>query len=236
MDATENSDFYVLTYHQYDAFTVRKYDKDLNEIWDIVVPGRWDYPSSIATDLTGNLFATGTLLKQDHGYYTTINKYSTGGQLLWNTDIMVPEGDDMFTFAETVGIDTDDLGDAYITGDFNVSAEFRNHDSFESGGSFDFFVARIDGQSDYTSLASHSTGSLKVFPTISSGAFTIEFENPSEGLFAIRDVTGRTVYAVNSGAKSSMKQLNVSLPDGLYFLEFEGDKHVKLESRLIIRN
>jgi hypothetical protein len=234
LDATENLDFYVTT-EMLGEITARKYDKDLNKKWDVGVPGNYPYSSGMCTDLTGNIYVTGRLPKQGFGGSKgIIVKYSTGGKMLWYTEITPPGDDEINSSAEAVAIDTDHLGDVYITGHFNGKAEFRNNDTYESGGYYDFFVARIAGQSDYTSLTSKTSPSLKVYPAINHGKFTIEFAVPSEGHLTIRDVAGRIVHQTNTVAKSNLQRYDVTLQDGMYFLEFKGHANGAESSRIII--
>lgn len=111
---------------------------------------------SLSSDAQNNVYVTGSINSNSHAYFDTnylsiedgirtfIAKYSTDGVLLWIRGI------------NPVGIPkvkADTLGNAYVTGTFNFTAQFGNSiltaTDPQHYGAFDTYIAKIDASGNW---------------------------------------------------------------------------------------
>ena len=95
--------------------------------------------------------------------------------------------------------------------------------------------------SKFTSLGFNKveaiTNTLKVFPTVSEGQFTLtSTQNLGSTQVAVYSITGKRVYETNVDIQQGFrKQFDLSLNSGLYLLKLKG-LNFKTIKRIIINN
>jgi hypothetical protein len=147
-----------------DIFTF-KYDSQGNEIWAKSIGSSdfgWasitsylfrDYSASIATDLSGNIYITGTFASSSfifgtdsldtygNGDHFFVIKYGNAGNEIWAKS----EAFSMFGgLCNGKGIATDAAGNVFITGDFAYYYLIVDSDTLEAIDETDIFIAKFD--------------------------------------------------------------------------------------------
>jgi hypothetical protein len=123
---------------------VAKYNTNGNLLWiKQFGTGGDDSAYSIATDSKGNVYLTGwtdgDLGSPNAGSWDAwVAKYDTNGNLLWTNQLGTPSADTTYD-----GVDTDSLGNVYISGwtEGNLGGE--------NTGSLDAFVAKYDSKGNF---------------------------------------------------------------------------------------
>ncbi len=183
----------------------------------------YDFGQAIATDSCGNSFVTGnffgtvtfgtTTLTTNGGYDIFIAKLDTNGNYLW---VQQSSG----TGSEYgYGIDIDSSGNSYITGYFTGNAIFGSN-IFNSGGSNDIFIAKLDsvgnylwaqqagGTSDNKSVGIATDGSGNSYITgysygnASFGSTTLINSGVCDIFIAKLDTNGNYLWAKKAGGTS----------------------------------
>lgn len=245
LDAPETDFFYVMLDEMYDAPSIWKFDYDLTKEWVIDGPVGIlnDNVSSLASDLNGNFYLTGSafgftidgVVFGESGvamYSSFVVKYSNSGDLLWVTGIE-SQGPEVEEDGGLIrNIDTDDLNDVYITGYVRGAVNYLNHSDYNSaGGSDDFFVARLEGMSYYESVSENHRNRLQLFPTVNNGHFTIS--TSGAGNLAIHDISGRVVHTEALDG-SATENISCNLQAGLYLVTVVNGSGDVRQSRIIV--
>jgi len=144
----------------WDVF-ISKLDSSGNFIWAKRLGGTGnDAGYAMALDAAGNVYTTGSFrqtadfdpgagvfnLTSPGNAEIFVSKLNSSGEFVW-AKRLGGTGNNM-----GYGIETDGLGDVYITGQFSQTADFDPGDevyNFTSAGSWDIFVTKLDASGDF---------------------------------------------------------------------------------------
>ncbi len=166
-----------------------------------------DNGQSISTDNAGNVYVTGYYygtvdfnpgtavfnLTSNNGAAAFILKLNASGAFLWAKSI---EGELMFSEAKGFSIEVSDLGNVFVTGDYDGSVDFNPGNStfsMSSNANTDFFILKLDNNGDFVWAKSIGAGMYDRVKTIAvdhlenvyvTGNFsqTVDF-NPNAPIF-----------------------------------------------------
>ncbi len=101
--------------HQQYNIWLRKYDADGNTLWTKTYDSldhRNDYGSDVAVDAAGNVYVTGSEVRDNQGANIWLRKYDTDGNTLWTQTYDNPA----HTWDQGYGVAVDAAGNVYVTG------------------------------------------------------------------------------------------------------------------------
>jgi hypothetical protein len=141
-----------------DDVFIAKYDSSGNVIWAKSAGGnKDDIGSCISTDSYANVFVSGYFISDSISFGNTtlyntegtgwdifIAKYDSNGNLIWAKDEGGSGGGDV----DCLNIKTDNNNDFYITGLLSSSAIILDTIILSGSGSWDFFIAKFDNNSN----------------------------------------------------------------------------------------
>ncbi|MEO8146046.1 MAG: T9SS type A sorting domain-containing protein [Bacteroidia bacterium] len=204
---------------------IAKYDSSGASLWGRSASGtNQNYGGSVATDINGNNYVTGTYKSSTLTFgSTTLNnagvedifivKHDSSGNLQW---------------AESQGGNSNDVSnniyvaannEVYITGNFKSSAIAFGNDTLinvSAGTNGDLFFARTDPV--FTAVEINSFPSMSIFPNPSPGEINISSAEIIDQV-EIRDMMGRVIYYAEPNAKSVQVQMKSREgPGGIYFV------------------
>jgi hypothetical protein len=216
-----------------DIFIV-KYDTNGNVVWAKSAGGsNYDYATSIATDINGNVFVAGyfrgpsIVLGSDTLTNTSstgtdmfIVKYDSNGNILWAKSAGGYFYDDAFS------VSTDANGNALVSGYFSGSTLIFGSDTLTNAGSStaDIFLAKYDANGNVLwaksaggifsenarSVATDASGNILLAggfqsSSITFGSTTLTNANPGvENIFIAKyDGNGNALWAKSAGGTSS---------------------------------
>lgn len=190
-------------------------------------PSTFIWPSTITLDyLNQNIYLTGSF--NYVGYFATdtltssgsqdvyILKYDSHGNEVWGRSVGGPGLDN------ALAICTDTSNGLYIVGGYNSSIINFGPDSFQnSGNKEDMFVAKMGQYATNISNLPSSKSLVYLYPNPNTGSFLLDYRDKRYEELSITDISRREVYhqRLNTATK---KQINLNLPDGLYFIRLTG--------------
>jgi hypothetical protein len=206
-----------------------KFDNDLNLMWARCTEGFGQvYGSSVATDLSGNIFSTGTLysgsLELDTFVHTVgsgpsdnwLAKLDPAGNLIWAKAI---GGSD---YEEAEGVACDPLGNVYASGQFASPSIDFGDTTLNHRKVWDLFIAKSDG------------GGSSLFHWPDDEDQWIIYPNPTRAMLLFKtqhDLQDATIFVHNSMGQVVLQMPSVnmksgeilgldlsSLTDGLYYV------------------
>ncbi|MEN3040989.1 MAG: SBBP repeat-containing protein [Bacteroidia bacterium] len=162
---------------------------------------------AIAIDTNGNVYVAGKVSGTNVNFPTTSNSISQtyggnddaiafmlnsqGSQLLYSTFIGKANEDGAYAVA------VDSAGNMYVAG-FTESSDFPSNVGAGYQGASDAFVMRINAPSGLTYLSQNGSGvgqAWRVYPTVvSQRSFCIENSMIQEGVFELRDMSGKLIH------------------------------------------
>jgi len=97
------------------------------------------------------------------------------------------------------------------------------------------FTSQFTNMTLSVSESSFNESSIKIYPTISDGSFTISTQRALGNVnFTLYDLTGNQIYSSKFDFSSSTKDFNLSLSAGMYLVKIESDNS-KITKRIIIK-
>jgi len=94
----------------------------------------------------------------------------------------------------------------------------------------EYFDENIAGIKDYSHQSNNHL--LKIYPNPSNGQFTIKSEKVIES-FELYDIMGKKVYS--DSPKSESTQINIKLPQGLYFYRAVLQDHSISSGKVVVQ-
>jgi hypothetical protein len=241
-DGSDN--VYVLLSNKYSSFRLAKYSSALKLQWNKLDPiSQMAGTLDLAIDLGGSVLVSGITYNpanfsgvmhlDEDGPGGFVVKYTPGGKVIWLQGVY-NEGNNE---AVVTGIDVDQLGDIYVNGAFNGSAEFKPLGTFSATGQMDIFVARIQGLSAYEGLNEEGSGRIFLYPSVTDRNVTIVYgDNAGSGAakkLIVHDVSGRmlTQRTLPSGDSYS---LDLGYDAGLYLITVVFDNGTVATKRVLV--
>ncbi|MDQ3140728.1 MAG: SBBP repeat-containing protein [Bacteroidota bacterium] len=222
-------------------FFISKLDSNANFLWAKKIGGlNDDYSSSVAVDLDGNVYNTGSFqdtvdfdpnlgtynLTSNGKYDIFISKLDENGDFVWAKSI----GGAIEDYGYSNALDSD--GNVYITGDFSNTVNFIPPvlNNLISKGGRDIFVAKYSDVKVGTQ-ETISGNNIKIYPNPTNGNFNIDLgEQLSIVEVIITDALGQEINKKHYGDVSKLN-LYIKGDPGVYFLFIKsGNKTITLKA------
>lgn len=209
-----------------------KYSPQGNVVWAHGIGSfSWDYGYGICTDVSGNIYVTGTysdpitfgsttLQNAIPGFFNAfVAKYNTAGNVVWAKAVEGNASDYSY------GIAADAAGNVVITGVTNTAPLILGNDTLVYGTNWDMFIAKLGNASTGIEDSNYLTTS-NIYPNPTSSTFTLTIPKPINTNIIITNITGKQVANYNL-QNITTKTIDVShLAEGVYFVTLYSDEVV----------
>ena len=209
-----------------------------DEYWQWVEPfntGYSNFGQEVITNSQGNIFVISSGGAWNN-YNGLIYKYSPNGELLWYRQFGGSEHD------YGTSISVDNVGNVYVTGQFQGTADFGSFNLISTGG-MDIFIAKIDSDGNWLwvkhtgsnsddygrSISVDNVGNVYVTGsfagTASFGTTTLSSSGSNDIFIAKMDSEGNWLWAEGAGGSSTDVGYSISVDnDGDVYVTgyFEG--------------
>ncbi len=204
---------------------IAKYDTNGNMLWAKSAGGNsGDKGYSIATDAAGNSYLTGdfmsptitfgtTTLTNNGGYDIFVAKYDTDGNVIWAKSAGGTGSDNGHSIA------TDAAGNTYIAGTFQSPTLTFGSTTLTNNGSYDIFIAKLDGTTGIAEIENGETVLLAPNPTTSHTTITFN-EAQKNTSIKVMNTLGECIQQLTT----SNQQLTLDMSGyakGVYFVKIE---------------
>lgn len=227
---------YINTFGNYDNF-ISKYDISGNYYWTKTFGGTgFDFISSIAFDSQSNLYATGSFSTSvdfnpsSTADYTVssfaanddvyILKWNSNGDFIWVQQLGGSSGAEV-----GYAINIDSSNNLVVVGALSASGNYQPFGStiLATHGSNDIFTVKM--QSGTLTSQDFSMNAFQLFPNPSNGIFHLKSE--VEATYAVVNDLGQVLESGNIAFGNNTIDIQ-NQPKGLYFLQFDNGKALKL--------
>ena len=220
-----------------DVFLV-KYDANGTALWAKRAGGMsFDESTGITCDHFGNIYVSGAFESKPANFGSIvlnkisstsspvfIAKYDELGNENWVKYVEKTDG----SFAESVGVSSDNVGNVYVTGCAFNNSVFGNT-TLTNGG---IFIAKLGEPQVGISEIINSRDSFIIYPNPNSGVFNLKYDVLlKDANVKIFNTQGQTIYESNQ----FVSEINISnQPKGIYFIQINSDKKI-INKKVIVQ-
>ncbi len=223
---------------------VSKLDASGNFLWaKSVGDAGYDIAYAIATDATGNIYATGTFSGTvdfnpgtgsnpltSNGIDVFILKLDAAGNFVWANQT----GGSGSETVESIAVDA--LGKVYITGYYVTTVDFDPSPSvfnLTPLGVVDVYILKL-GQAGFSGITSNSQTDFSIFPNPAKGTLNIIYNKElKKAEVNITDVLGKSRLINSYNGTSAAIDIS-TLNKGIYYIQILGDDNFKKIKKLIV--
>jgi hypothetical protein len=209
-----------------------KYNQQGDVVWaNGIGSNSWDYGYGICTDVSGNIYVTGTYSTPITFGSTTLQnaipglfnafvaKYNASGNVIWAK--AVDGGASDYSY----GIDADVAGNVFITGVTNTAPLILGTDTLVYGTNWDMFLAKL-GNTPVSSVETNMGDEINLFPNPTSSTFSFTILTLKNTNISITTLTGTEVGNYNT-QNTSTQTIDIShLANGVYFVSLKSEEGV----------
>lgn len=224
-----------------------KYDSNGNYIWANRIGSTGDDKSSgIVLDGAGNIHLTGwfqNTVDFDPGASTAnltfagsydifFGKYDLNGNYIWANNI----GSNASDYGRSIAVDG--LGNVYITGNFQSTADFDSGtgtNNLISAGFTDFFITKYGSIGVGLASFYNKNDEFSIFPNPFNIETTLKINsNLNDATLTIYNSLGKEMEKINHISGDRVKLFRGDLPDGVYIVHIVQDNKLISNKKIII--